>query len=236
MGRVTNDLAEWFPVLLGTGVRVPKTFIFKTDAPLISLFDGEHVAGFDELVSEIAKACEEIGYPAFLRSGQTSAKHDWENTCLLKSKGEIEDHIAAIVEYGECASLIGLPYDTWVVREMLPVDPVFTAFMEMPITKERRYFIEAGKVICHHPYWPEEAFVNQYVSRDDWHELLATMNLESEEEIAELTALSEKVSAAFEGAWSLDWLWTKRGWVAIDMATAESSYHWNGCNRSEQPA
>ena len=33
------------------------------------------------------------------------------------------------------------------------------------------------------------------------------------------------------GPWSLDWLHTQRGWVAIDMAEAGRSFHWPGCDR-----
>jgi hypothetical protein len=67
--------------------------------------------------------------------------------------------------------------------------------------------------------------------RDDWEARLAAMNDESQEEIALLTALSKRVSAAFDGAWSLDWAVDTRGkWWAIDMAEAERSFHWPGCH------
>jgi hypothetical protein len=59
---------------------------------------------------------------------------------------------------------------------------------------------------------------------------LECLNRETEGEVAHLTGLAEKISAAFEGAWSLDFAADTRGkWWAIDMAPASRSSHWPGC-------
>lgn len=227
MDNLSNDLAFWFPILAKTGVAVPRTEIIKTDCDLLAVCMGEIPDGFVSLCNEVDHAAERIGgYPCFLRSGQTSAKHEWEDTCFLRQWQDIAEHIASIVEYGEMASLLGLPTDTWVVRELLPTMPIGEAFRGMPVTKERRYFIGGGKVICHHPYWPKGALENYPAITDG---ALALLNHESEQEVSLLTELSAHVSKAFPGEWSLDWLFTKRGWFAIDMALMSESYHWPGC-------
>jgi hypothetical protein len=140
------------------------------------------------------------------------------------------------MEFCECADMMGLPYDVWAVREFLDLETSFTAFYgDMPINKERRYFIENGKVICHHPYWPDEAFNSYYDRRKkdeptDWKNKLDILNYESPEEIEYLSKLSCRISESFEDKWSLDWAMTKSGeWYAIDMALAKRSYHWPDC-------
>jgi len=229
MKHYLNCLSYWFPKLQATGVPVPKTFIATTPCHIAMMFEGERPKGFDELLVLLKYAVNKMGLPCFLRSGQTSAKHSWKDSCYITSADDIEKHVLEIVEYGEMASLLGLPYNVWAVRELLPTKRAFTAFHDMPVTKERRYFIKGGKVLCHHPYWPLEAFENHVEPGTGWEKVLDLINTESPEEIAELTALSEKVSLAFDGAWSLDWLHTDRGWYAIDMASMDQSYHWPGC-------
>jgi len=54
-------------------------------------------------------------------------------------------------------------------------------------------------------------------------ELLEELNQQSAEEIAELTELSERVSRAISGTWSIDWLHVPdRDRLCIDMAHAET--------------
>jgi hypothetical protein len=226
-------LSYWYPILQSTKVRTPKTAILRAPdsyEDLLNVFDGKDSPTLPILTSMIERAIEETGlrYPVFLRTGSTSGKHDWKNTCFLQDAASIGRHIIALIEYGEMAALIGPPFDVWVVREMLETDPKFYAFSgKMPITKERRYFFKDGKIVSHAPYWPNEAFLNHAdISSERWLEILEEMNTEDMRETTALRVMTEHVAAAFEGAWSLDWLWTKRGWYAIDMALAETSY---GC-------
>jgi len=218
-------ISYWFPLLQKTGVPVPKTVIIDA---------GDHVSGYvfsdqpipQKLLNAIAKAAKEVGgYPAFLRSGHTSNKHSWSRTCFLASESQIDRNVREISEYCECCDLLGLPSNIWVVREFLPIEPAFRAFNDTPICKERRYWIKDGKVVGHHPYWPPESI--QRPSDPNWDKHLAWINVERPDEVAELTALSEKAGRVFYGAWSIDWLWIpSRGWVCIDMAEAERSYCW----------
>ena len=109
----------------------------------------------------------------------------------------------------------------------------FKAFPgSLPINRKRSYFVGDGKVRCHHPYWPLDAF-ESYSGSLSQYELelkLSALNFESDEEVAYLTGMAEKVSDAIPGEWSLDFSMDNNGkWWAIDMAEAFKSYHWPDC-------
>ena len=232
MAEDRNCLSYWYPKLQASGVLTPRTEIVRTDVDLWPLLDGEKPEGFDELAAELKEVAGKVGgFPVFLRSGHTSGKHDWKDTCYVEAASEMASHIVNIFEYGECTSLMGLPTDVWAVREMIPTIPQFVAFHGgMPITQERRYFFADGMVCCRHPYWPDVAFAHQSCSTESWRAALRVMNVETRLEIVMLSELTEQVAAHFDGAWSLDWLLGADGrYWARDMATAETSWHWPGC-------
>jgi len=126
-----------------------------------------------------------------------------------------------------------------IARKLIPTTAVFLAFDgNLPITKERRYFVQDDKVVCHHPYWPPDAFVR----RDGgcwaneaifprWRKALCDMNQQDAEEVELLSRLSSDIGRELGGAWSVDWLWSEQEgqWYMIDMAEADKSYHWPGC-------
>jgi ATP-grasp domain, R2K clade family 3 len=234
MRDAKTDLSYWFPILQGTGAMVPKTIILKCPVDLGPMAMGERVDEFPAFAEEVKAAADAMGYPCFLRTGMTSGKHEWKNTCFIDSPEKVSQHIYNLVEFSECADIFGIPHETWVVREFLNLETSFTAFRGFPVNQERRYFIAGGKVICSHPYWPEFSIEGHKPSRPDWKKLLEQINHQSAEEIAELTGMSEKISLAFDGAWSLDWARTVDGkWYAIDMAEAHRSFHWPGCPNEE---
>jgi len=140
-------------------------------------------------------------------------------------------HIFELAMFSECADIMGLPTDEWVVRELLPLESTFTAFDDFPVNKERRYFIQSGKVVCHHPYWPEYAIEGHKPSVENWRELLQELNNETPEEVYNLTGLASEISVEFGNeAWSVDFACDKNGlWWCIDMAAACTSFHWDGC-------
>ena len=199
---------------------------------LDNVLDGKDSFAFTGLSLLLHCFALQFGYPVFLRTGQTSHKHDWKNTCFVKDKPEMESHIVALLKFSHVADIIGLDRSTWVVREMLDLKTAFTSFYgDMPINCERRYFIRDGKVECHHPYWPKQAF-DDYSNPLDWESQLTALNYESLEEVDFLTEQSLKVAEKFKGYWSLDWaLATDGTWYAIDMAPGDISFHWDGCEK-----
>ena len=112
------------------------------------------------------------------------------------------------------------------------MDTGFNAFyVGMPVNPERRYFVKDGKVICHHPYWIEDAIHGSKEELpENWKEILREMNIEEQGEIDLLTSYAEKIGKVMTGYWSIDFCRTKEGkWLMIDMAMGEESWHQEGC-------
>lgn len=205
-----NSLKFWFPKIKDLGIPVPRTFFCHT-------------------LDETFQAADQIGYPVFLRTDLCAGKHDWDKSCFVQSKSQLRDNLFRIEQANERWTMLGIPFECSVVREFLDLETSFTAFAgNMPINKERRYFVKDGEVICHHPYWPEDAFDRHpaRMANDlDWKEKLRKLNEESGEGI--LTEYAAKVSRAISGYWSVDFAKAKDGqWYLLDMALGKNSYHW----------
>lgn len=233
-----NRLSYWFPKL-PSHIPVPETkIITHTGEDLINLMDKRIPEGFDILCSDVTQAGYEVGWPMFLRTDYLSGKHNWKDTCHISTPQDVGNHILCLVEESAMADLMGFPTDSWIVRKLIPTKPAFHAFRgEMPIVKERRYFVQDATVSCHHPYWPMQAFLLGDLGCvvPDWDKLLANMNIEDEDEVSLLSKLSSEVGAALGGAWSIDWLWSENEgkWYLTDMAEAAQSYHWPECPTQE---
>jgi hypothetical protein len=218
-----NDISFWYPILRDIGMRTPATKLFYADKVIGHIVDGREVAEFNELVDRIEQAQSGFGGEAFLRTGQTSNKHEWSSTCHLKEESQVKDHLARLIEF---SMMVDLPYSTFAVREMIDTNPITVAFRGMPIAREIRLFASKGKLICAHPYWPAEAFKNQPVTKQQLAELHTIPDLQ------ELTLMTEYISRHFSKAWSIDFLQDREGnWWVTDMALASTSYHWRGCEQ-----
>ena len=225
-------LSYWFPKIEATGVPVPRTSLVVTTANLIRLLDGDEPDGFDSFIQLLGDEADKIGYPVFLRTGQGSGKHQWKDTCFVPNREALPSHVAALVDWSECVDMIGLPHHAWAVREMLPTIPAckLTAYGNMPLCREFRFFTKGGKVCCKHPYWPEGAVADGHPDDPCWRASLAIHHRITADERDHLTVLAERAAAACPGVdWSIDFLETRRGWVLTDMAVAERSYHEPSC-------
>lgn len=232
----------------------PKTVVIPVHYDLTFLCDGITPKGFDELVEAITKACDEVGWPAFLRTGQTSDKHSWKHTCGgCKSPSDIPRIVGMLTELSAMADL---PLTCFLAREMLPTKPIFLAFDDMPITREFRLFAENGEITHIQPYWPDDAFLrpkDSYMSESDmeaikknpesliatthikddihdWRDRLSLMSALSSEEYGLIAGMSKEISKALPlpvGGWSVDWLQDANGkWWLTDMAVEILSYKW----------
>ena len=231
-----NCLSYWFPILLeAIPESVPKTEIIKTDVQLVRLLDGETPSGFNFLLSDLRVAGDRIGYPCFLRTGHTSGKHSWKDTCLIQSPDDFASHVAALVEFSECASIVGLPYDVWAVREFLTGSVIGTApyYGDMPVRREFRLFVRDGSICCGHPYWPVNSLLRGGCNEDTMAGVEAMNHLGDDRQA--LYDLIATAAHAFPGYWSIDALWTDRGWFVTDMARGEDSWHWPGCEGPIEP-
>ena len=219
-----NDMEFWYQKLAASGVLTPATKILHTDVELGRLWDGETPDGYADFLQELKTIANQFGYPCFLRTGYVSGKHD--GYCFVESENALKKNVNQLIQF---SGLIDQPINTWVLREFLKLESHFTAFENFPINRERRYFFENGEVVCHHPYWIKRAIENPNI--ENWEPLLEEINFEPVEEIKLLSELTRKVATNFEGAWSIDWAKTYDGkWYAIDMATASSSFHYDGCD------
>lgn len=234
-------LSYWFPKLAAAGLPVPNTQLVVAPSEarnaIYRYFDGKKIGPDAEpFLEQLAAACSKIGYPCFLRTGYTSHKHGWKDTCYVTSAADILNHVLEIVDFSETADFLGLPWDTWAVRELLPTSPLLIAdrYSNMPVCREFRYFVTDGKVQCFHPYWPVDA-IAQGVTKppENFGEIVAKLATMNDDEAGHVRALAIKAGEAVPGAWSIDILDTRRGWFVTDMAQADRSWHWPSCPHAE---
>jgi len=242
----SNDptcLSYWFPKIKAADIPTPKTILvempYEAHKDIYNLFDGNPMTGEAEpFFQTIKNATDRIGYPCFLRTGQTSNKHSWEKTCYLKGPEGIRSHVIALVEFSSIADMCGLDCSIWVVRELLPIKPFGKCprYGNMPINKEFRVFVDNGQIRCWHPYWPKYALErggvtigknpgdnSEYLTEEDYTSLCSPEGNYAFLEIA------SKAGKVLGGAWSVDILETSKGWYLTDMAEAHKSFHWEGC-------
>jgi hypothetical protein len=237
-----NCFSYWFPKIVNLGIPHPKT-MFTDINRLDKNFEAvmKKVFWMKELTKEEIKTLQKfrqllefagskIGYPLFLRSGQTSHKHEWLDTCYIKDKETLIQNAQNIAEYNIMAGVpVGFPINVWVIRKLIKITPIFYAFNKMPITKEIRVFIKNGKIQCIHPYWPEEA-IKGHTEDKDWKVKLKAMNHLTKHELNKLELLNLRVALNFKDYWSVDWLkGDDKKWYLIDMATGKDSYHYPNC-------
>lgn len=228
-------LSHWFPKLEAAGLSVPKTVIVRTDLDLLGMEDGSVPA--DELklfLDRLTVACQQLGPPVFLRTGQGSGKHQWKDTCHLTDVSKLSDHVWNLVEWSHLVDVFGLPTDVWAVRELLPAAVQFHAFEgRMPICREFRFFVRGGEVRYWRPYWPLGALKGHTEVEDLElrHDALCRLSVNAKAEVSELAS---KAGAAVGGNWSVDVIETQRGWYVTDMAPAEISYGYDAQQFKEQ--
>lgn len=243
-----NCLSYWFPIIRDAGLPVPRTKIVRLphalhDSMMRPLdgkpFGDECKPWFDELRA----AVDVIGTPCFLRTGQTSGKHQWKDCCGLESADALEGHVLNLINFSECAGF-GIPWDVWCVREMLPTAPVMILddYGGMPLCKEFRCFVRDGEVVCVHPYWPKQSILEGMRIPDSLagkplrHLLHAVDNLYEDlidgSDEPDIKRFASRAGKKVGGDWSVDILHTARGWFVTDMAIASISFHWEGCEKA----
>ena len=223
-----NCISSWLPKLNALGIRTPKTVLVECKHDfamwILGCDEPENKFPDEQVAAQVLEACNAIGYPCFLRTGQTSNKHDWDETCFSDSPEKVQKHVNSL---GLFSAMVDLPANVFAVREMIPTAPVFYAFDgNMPITREFRFFSENGRITHMQPYWPPLSI--KKASDPDWKEKLAVMNAISGVEYTELAEKSNLISLQMDREWSIDWLQDKNGeWWCTDMAIGSRSYRWD---------
>jgi hypothetical protein len=230
MEQNLDSMLYWHPIVKDLPIPQPKTiFVMLTENELERLYD-ESVP--ETVTNKVKIVCNTLVYPCFLRTDLASGKHSWKKSCFIDDKTEVWEHIWEVVGFNLMADIMGLDFKALVVREFIPMDSRFTAFYgDMPVNPERRYFVKDGKVICHHPYWIEEAMAESKApSIPNWQEIVKEINTETKEEIELLSSYAKMVAEKLPGSWSVDFCKAKDGrWILIDMATAQRSWHPKDC-------
>jgi len=226
-----NSMLYWWPKVKDLSIPQPKTIMLKVDPKMAyEVEDGGKYPQMDEF----KEAVTILGLPVFIRTDQLSGKHEWSKTCFLNSYAEkdLQQHIWALTDATLGCDVMGRPVNAFAFREYIPMASKYTAFFgQMPVNPERRYFIENGKVLCHHPYWIKEAIVNPSVK--NWSKLSDKMNEETTGEIVLLMGYALRVADVMNGFWSVDFCKARDGrWILIDMALGESSWHPEECQNN----
>lgn len=231
-----NCLSYWYP-RLPADVPTPPTvlveFPYEVQLSILNLSENDQVTeedkkALDRGISKVQEMCDLFGYPCFIKTGLFSDKHNW--SCHVESQDAVRQAVCQIVYNWACYGGMGLDDTNWfVVRKLLPTKPYMLFEGKMPVTRERRYFAQDGKVLWHQPYWPREAFPAwakvDLLGHESIEAALALMNEETEAEVHYLAGLASSISKAIPGAWSIDFLEDKDGkWWMIDMAEAQKSY------------
>lgn len=203
-----NSLLFWFPKISKLEIPVPKTIWVKFPPGLgRQLVSDGNTEDFKPYLKKIEKQAEKLGYPVFIRTDMASDKHGWQKAAFVRKKADLLDHVFATIEHNEMAGMLGLNYQAIVIREFLELDWRFRAFHgNMPVAKERRYFVKDGQVLCRHPYWIPEAIAKAHKGEgtrskilgywphklpNKWQEMLEELNEEAPGEVRLLTSYAE---------------------------------------------
>jgi len=227
-----SSFLYWYPKIRGK-LETPRSVIipFSTRDAVQILSGNEDALSYlvDTVISELRK--NHISFPVFFKTDFYSAKWYWVDTCFINSKNDLEKNIASLLSSNQDDDC--RPINALIFKQYIQPETKLSAFNNMPIGKERRYFIENKKMLCHHPYWNEgdiEFFNGKYP--DNWKEILHNLNIETEEEVEILTKGAELFGELIDddGYFSVDFMQGIAGnWYLIDVAEGHKSYHNEDC-------
>jgi len=220
-----NSALVWLPPIIAAGLPVPRTEIVPFDPfALYPILDGqEPEAAFS--IDTIHEACRRIGYPSFLRTDLSSAKHDGPRAYRIGSEDELWKCVYLTFESNALKDLASENH-SFLVREFINIPPIFTAFSGLPIGREWRIFASQESVLCEHFYWPQEAFERLPGLPETWKADLEHLAAQRDG-IEDLKAMALRAAQAVgHGSWSVDFAQDDSGkWWLIDMALSAASWH-----------
>ena len=213
------SLLYWYPRIQPL-VPTPKTAIIPLPNNWWSWLDKGLPRKF---ITELTRQ-NKFGFPLFIRTDQIAAKHSWAYTCFVKNEGELARHVISLLEENAMVDMVGETQPVAIViREFLKLRSFFTAYEEMPVAREFRFFASKGKINCYHPYWPHRSLEEGRPSTKDWRGFLGLMENDSDLPIS----MVKKASEPFDQEFSIDICQTANGdWFVTDMALGVASFHW----------
>ncbi len=228
-----NSAILWLPKIVELGLPTPKTVMIPYDHfKIVSFIESEREEEyFNQIVSNISSACDEIKYPCFIRTDLASAKHGGPSSYLASSDKDIPRVLARTVEDNELKFWPFTKPEYFMVRKFLILDFSFRAFNGLPIAREWRLFSDGNKILCAHPYWPKESIKFNRKPPKYWEKQLSDHHAKPSC-FGDLENMAVKATGKLGGSWSVDFAMSNIGkWWLIDMATADDSFHWPGCNK-----
>lgn len=231
-----NSALYWLPaareVTTEYDVAVPETEVVEFDfMQTIPMLDGEQPADFPW--GELDDALCSLGWPAFVRTDLSSAKHDGLDGVRARDADDAGRLLELLVS--DAARKMMQP-GALLVREWIDIESEFSAFGGLPIGVEFRVFATPDDHLETHYYWPEDSIENPSLPESLW--TSARDQLAHARRPPWLGAAARM--AAFEAdfmhgidepdrAWSVDFARDEDGqWWLIDMALAEDSWHPDG--------
>lgn len=219
------DMAHWFPTLRDLDVPTPESQPLPLEWPED---DGGPPTWDNDLAAEIV---ENMGGEAFVRSGYKSAQlHHSGSHIQSPDPKDVHDTIAELLSQHVMMQM-PLGESLW-FREWLDLN--FCAYARENLVPEVRVFIQNGEVVCHHPRL--EGFGGHEDHRETAEEYIES-GWSSEHRDETVGDYAERVAAAFDGCWSVDFVMDRSGdWWCTDMAL-DALYQRDGewMNISEHP-
>lgn len=178
---------------------------------------------------DLERAATDIGFPAFVRSDLSSAKHSGIDAVRADTPDDLESVVASVVADSAHKGLYPMAL---LVREWIDIDHEFRAFDGLPIGAEYRLIAGPDDVQCVHYYWPEESIRDADRPPEEWQPLrdahAAGDVLPSVRVVATRAARLANRHDALDPLelWSVDFARDADGeWWLIDMALAADSWH-----------
>lgn len=236
-----NSALIWLPKIQEAKLPSPKTVVVNySHYSILNIFDNIPCKEFENLIVSVEKACDEMGYPCFIRTDLSSAKHAGPSAYKVNEPSEVGQVLFATLENNEMKFWLAKEKpEAILIREWLNLESPFDAFNGHAIAREWRFFADSEKVICFHPYWPEDSI--QFYKNDEpenWEGKLAELHKEPSE-LQELKAMAVIAAKEYGYTASIDFAKDINGkWWLTDMAVAEDSYHWESCemlNKNQTP-
>lgn len=232
-----GSASYWYPRIMGQlGFPSPRTVIVPMDFNALARSAAPQPEPPPPL-TDILKACDDIGYPVFIRSDLASAKLLGPNAYRADKPEDVQRAVL-----GTAAAWLGLATkspapEAILVREWLDLDTAFTAFNGHKIAREWRVFATPNRHLCTHFYWPHEAVQPGSPDRTDWADALWAVRAEPPPDAALNTSAVTVARLCREApAWAVDFARdTKGAWWVIDAEPAAGASHFGFCPNSLPP-
>ena len=219
-----NNLSEWFPKVMGCGLRVPKTAIVPVPEDIAELFFMEKVGmSTMDIINAIYKWTSESFMPTakavigdglwFIKNGTFSNKFNFDK-CFQQSGNPMKMN-DGIIDINYTALMFGADGITeMVAREYIqPMEEVPCIYHGMPMRTEVRVFYDFTKhhVVYAVNYW-DESYCKEAISRDPtdrivyntYYPIIAARYEAIKQPIMAIVEMAMKDVTGLEGIWSVD--------------------------------